>query len=161
MQFDWLMKRPHNGHYITHPPSERRMRDREELYNLLCRSPGISSKDKIDLIISMFRAQYEGSEFGGLHKHERRRLYEQEKGICYWCRKHVNFSEMTIEHKTPRADGGEDVWDNFSIAHGLCNHSRPDPMLVRMGLPHGKRDVGIDYELVQKMYHQDIDAPTQ
>lgn len=156
MKFDWMMARIKNGYPLYHAPSERRIRDREFLYNLLAKRPRMAMDVKIDDIISYFRAQYEGNQFGGLSKKQRRKLYEQEGGVCFWCKKILHYSEMTVEHINPRADGGEDVWENFTIAHGFCNSNRPDPMLVRMNLPTGKIPTGVDYDIAVKMYREDV-----
>jgi len=53
-------------------------------------------------------------------------LSKQNDGIvpCFVCKRHVNPSAATIEHKTPLSKGGSDEMDNLSISHWFCNTRR-------------------------------------
>lgn len=52
---------------------------------------------------------------------------------CHWCGGEMDFqwavgnsnSEFaSIEHLTPRSEGGSDDYDNLRLAHLRCNHAR-------------------------------------
>lgn len=56
---------------------------------------------------------------------KRRRLIELHKGKCAYCGAvcdvNVPVRMPTTEHRTPRARGGTDAWDNLALACFRCN----------------------------------------
>lgn len=66
----------------------------------------------------------------GMHAVERwlyfrRRIWERDAGICGLCGEAVALSPvMHLDHIVQRHDGGADHWDNFRIAHAVCNMRR-------------------------------------
>lgn len=51
----------------------------------------------------------------------RLRIYQEAGGACALCGTVVAFDEMTIDHVTALARGGEDVYENLQLAHHSCN----------------------------------------
>jgi len=71
----------------------------------------------------------------------RRRLFDQQGGLCVWCRKPMRLDNRrrngmpardfaTFEHLTRRRDGGKDGEGNCALSHAKCNRARE-----RMGRP--------------------------
>ncbi len=60
----------------------------------------------------------------------RRNIYERDGGGCQYCGRHIDRSEFTLEHVTPRCRGGTSTWENIVLSCLRCN--------VRKGsrLPH-------------------------
>ena len=48
-------------------------------------------------------------------------LYGMQDGVCAGCGHPFMFRNMTIDHKTPRAKGGQDVKENLQLLCGACN----------------------------------------
>lgn len=42
-------------------------------------------------------------------------------GICYYCEKHVDVSELTMDHKVPIARGGSSSRENIVPSCKACN----------------------------------------
>jgi 5-methylcytosine-specific restriction endonuclease McrA len=43
---------------------------------------------------------------------------------CWVCRQHVAPEDATLEHITPRSEGGNSHQANLAISHLLCNQQR-------------------------------------
>lgn len=43
---------------------------------------------------------------------------------CWVCRQHVEPADATLEHITPRSEGGSSHLENLAISHGRCNQQR-------------------------------------
>ena len=43
---------------------------------------------------------------------------------CWVCREPVLLEDATLEHITPRVDGGSSHAENLAISHRWCNHDR-------------------------------------
>lgn len=44
---------------------------------------------------------------------------------CYLCRRITNDAKLlSVEHKTPRSQGGTDAMSNLVLAHRSCNYAR-------------------------------------
>lgn len=61
--------------------------------------------------------------------HMRTRLAEAQNWRCCWCGKHCvpesnKHNSATIEHVTPRSQGGTDTWENFAMSCNHCNQAR-------------------------------------
>ncbi len=54
----------------------------------------------------------------------RAELYARDHGICGLCDGRVHPSEFQLDHKHPRARGGEHTRANLHTAHPLCNQSK-------------------------------------
>lgn len=49
----------------------------------------------------------------------RKRLYEEQQGICNGCKNHYLFKDMTLDHIVPRSRGGTNKIENLQL---LCHH---------------------------------------
>lgn len=112
-------------------PSERRIEDRKKLYNIICGSG--TSLYKIDEMINYFRNKYEGDNWTGLGKKGRIQLFLKYKGRCMWCHEKLTITNFTVEHITPRIEGGTDDFDNLGIAHLECNNNRQNVAITKGG----------------------------
>jgi len=57
------------------------------------------------------------------------RLAEAQNWRCCWCGQHCvpesnKHNSATIEHVTPRSQGGTDTWENFAMSCNRCNQAR-------------------------------------
>lgn len=43
---------------------------------------------------------------------------------CYLCLKPIEFGQDCIEHKTPLARGGSNLYENLAVAHRSCNNRK-------------------------------------
>lgn len=69
-----------------------------------------------------------------------RRIYDRDGGICYICGLPCNYDDFyykngafcigakypTIDHVIPRSKGGQNTFDNFKLAHMICNSLKGD-----------------------------------
>lgn len=51
----------------------------------------------------------------------RRRVYERDGGVCWWCGGAVEWASLEAGHLIPRYLGGEDTTSNVVAMHSLCN----------------------------------------
>lgn len=69
------------------------------------------------------RARIKGNE--GYHTVEDiRLLYEQQKGLCYYCTQPVTWENRHDDHKQPVSRGGSNWPDNIAITCPTCNISK-------------------------------------
>jgi 5-methylcytosine-specific restriction endonuclease McrA len=59
----------------------------------------------------------------------RTRLAEAQNWRCCWCGRHASIfrsrrDSATIEHVTPKSEGGTDAWENLAMSCARCNSSR-------------------------------------
>ena len=54
-------------------------------------------------------------------KLNRRNIYARDANRCQYCGKHVSTRELTLDHVTPRVQGGENSWTNLVCACVPCN----------------------------------------
>jgi 5-methylcytosine-specific restriction endonuclease McrA len=54
-------------------------------------------------------------------KLNRRNLFARDRSQCQYCGKHFPTSELTLDHVTPRTQGGGDTWENLVCACVRCN----------------------------------------
>jgi 5-methylcytosine-specific restriction endonuclease McrA len=66
----------------------------------------------------------------------RRTLYKRDKMTCQYCGAQPGSEELTIDHVTPRAQGGLTTWENCVLACVECNRKKADrtPKQARMKL---------------------------
>lgn len=85
-----------------------------------------------DFRSSRHNSQYESQPHAIIHevpakqgpKSKRQRLYDEQKGICYYCKRLIQFSNWTIEHKQPLSKGGKRNKDNEVGACRTCNNAK-------------------------------------
>lgn len=56
----------------------------------------------------------------------RRTLYKRDKMMCQYCGAQPGSEELTIDHVTPRAQGGLTTWENCVLACVECNRFKAD-----------------------------------
>jgi 5-methylcytosine-specific restriction endonuclease McrA len=56
-----------------------------------------------------------------LVKLNRRNLFARDRNQCQYCGRHFPTSELSIDHVLPRAQGGQDTWENLVCACVKCN----------------------------------------
>jgi 5-methylcytosine-specific restriction endonuclease McrA len=54
-------------------------------------------------------------------KLNRRNLFARDRNQCQYCGRHFTTSDLSIDHVTPRAQGGLDTWENLVCACIKCN----------------------------------------
>ncbi|MHC4948372.1 MAG: HNH endonuclease [Planctomycetota bacterium] len=54
-------------------------------------------------------------------KLNRRNLYARDGNRCQYCGRHFPTKELTLDHVTPRVQGGEHTWGNLVCACVRCN----------------------------------------
>ena len=54
-------------------------------------------------------------------KLNRRNIYARDGSRCQYCGKHFSTRELTLDHITPRVQGGENTWTNLVCACVKCN----------------------------------------
>jgi len=54
-------------------------------------------------------------------KLNRRNLFARDRNRCQYCGRSFSSSELSIDHVTPRAQGGADTWGNLVCACIACN----------------------------------------
>jgi 5-methylcytosine-specific restriction endonuclease McrA len=87
-------------------------------------------------------------QFNGFLRHEvrftRQSLLERDNHVCQYCGKHFPRSQLTIDHVVPQSRGGEDSWENLTVACLKCNvrkgnrtpHEAGMPLLRKPRKPH-------------------------
>ena len=56
----------------------------------------------------------------------KRKKYEEQKGICLFCKEHFEFSEMEGDHIIPWSKGGKTVYENLQMLCRMCNNTKSD-----------------------------------
>lgn len=64
----------------------------------------------------------------------RENVFARDKGKCQYCGCTVPRTDMTLEHVTPRAQGGTTRWDNVVIACFDCNQKKRDRTPAQAGM---------------------------
>jgi hypothetical protein len=66
----------------------------------------------------------------------RRNVFKRDRFTCQYCGRQPGGEELTIDHVTPRAQGGVSSWDNCVLACMECNTRKADrtPQQARMKL---------------------------
>ena len=71
----------------------------------------------------------------------RRNVFKRDRFTCQYCGKQPGSEDLTIDHVTPRAQGGTSTWGNCVLACIDCNARKADrtPQQARMPLRHTPR----------------------
>lgn len=59
-----------------------------------------------------------------VRRNKRIKKWREQRGQCYYCRKHLTQSETTYDHIIPQSEGGSEHYDNFVVACKKCNGTR-------------------------------------
>jgi hypothetical protein len=55
---------------------------------------------------------------------ERKALFVEQRGVCFFCGKECTWSGFTVDHIIPRCRGGTDDLENLKGACSECNYLR-------------------------------------
>jgi len=67
-------------------------------------------------------------------KLNRRNLFARDRNSCQYCGRHYPTSELSIDHVLPRAQGGQDTWENLVCACIRCNANKGGRTPVQAGM---------------------------
>ena len=68
-------------------------------------------------------------------KYSRQTLFERDGHICGYCGMEFDKKHLTIDHITPRAQGGKTTWANTISACFQCNNKKADKTPEQAGMP--------------------------
>lgn len=68
----------------------------------------------------------------------RRNLYKRDEMTCQYCGCQPGSQELTIDHVTPRAQGGITTWENCVLACVACNSRKADRTPKQAGMKLAK-----------------------
>ena len=76
-------------------------------------------------------------------KPSRAMIYKRDKNSCMYC---GSTRRLTIDHVIPRCKGGDDSWENLTVACSTCNTKKGDKLLEHTNMkllrkpraPHNK-----------------------
>ncbi len=54
-------------------------------------------------------------------KLNRRNIFARDKNVCQYCGHHFPTNELSLDHVTPRSQGGQSSWENLVCACTRCN----------------------------------------
>jgi len=93
-------------------------------------------------------------------RYNRSGVFKRDKNTCQYCLKQQKINLLTIDHVTPRAQGGITSWDNCVACCFDCNNKKADrtPKQAKMILINGKPQVPRsnilnEYELMQNKHN--------
>ena len=74
----------------------------------------------------------------------RRNIFKRDRFVCQYCGQQPAADELTLDHITPRSQGGESSWENCVLACVDCNHRKADRTPAQAGMklrrePHRPR----------------------
>lgn len=64
----------------------------------------------------------------------RRNIFKRDRYTCQYCGRQPGSEELTIDHVTPRSQGGESRWDNCVLACLPCNGRKADRTPQQAGM---------------------------
>lgn len=94
-------------------------------------------------------ARNDGKIIGNYVKLSREFLYYRDHALCMYCEKPLSFSEMTIDHVTPRVAGGEHKWENVVSACQDCNQAKGHKLPRGMWKPLVKPEKPTYWQLIK------------
>lgn len=69
----------------------------------------------------------------------RRNIFKRDRYTCQYCGRQPGSEELTIDHVTPRSQGGISSWDNCVLACVKCNSRKADRTPDQAGMPLAKK----------------------
>jgi 5-methylcytosine-specific restriction endonuclease McrA len=88
-----------------------------------------------------------------------RNIFLRDDYQCQYCGEHFHVRDLTLDHVTPRAQGGPDTWENLVTACKSCNGKKADrtPEEAGMVLLNRPRPATIhtSRHLMRKIGHRD------
>jgi 5-methylcytosine-specific restriction endonuclease McrA len=71
----------------------------------------------------------------------RRNIYKRDRYTCQYCGAQPGTEELTVDHVSPRAQGGISTWENCVLACVGCNKRKADRTPEQAGMPLRKKPV--------------------
>ena len=71
----------------------------------------------------------------------RRNIFKRDRFTCQYCGAQPGSEELTLDHVTPRAQGGESRWENCVLACLACNKRKADRTPQQAGMKLRKEPV--------------------
>jgi 5-methylcytosine-specific restriction endonuclease McrA len=65
----------------------------------------------------------------------RRNIYKRDRNTCQYCGERPGTEELTVDHVTPRSQGGISTWENCVLACVRCNHRKANRTPEQAGMP--------------------------
>jgi 5-methylcytosine-specific restriction endonuclease McrA len=65
----------------------------------------------------------------------RRNIFKRDRYTCQFCGRQPGTEELTIDHVTPRAQGGTSTWENCVLACLPCNSRKADRTPAQAKMP--------------------------
>ncbi len=86
---------------------------------------------------------------------KRLRIYVRDKFTCQYCGQREDARRLTLDHITPRAQGGRGVPENLATACLACNNRKGNrtPAQARMPLLTAQRALNVGLELVMLCHY--------
>ncbi len=86
---------------------------------------------------------------------KRLRIYVRDKFTCQYCGQREDARQLTLDHITPRAQGGRGVPENLATACLACNNRKGNrtPAQARMPLLTAQRALNVGLELVMLCHY--------
>lgn len=79
--------------------------------------------------------------------YNRRTIYRRDGNTCQYCRKKKPLSELSLDHVTPRCQGGKTTWENIVVACTDCNKKKAGRTPEEAGMKLLKQPRKPQYEL--------------
>lgn len=64
-----------------------------------------------------------------------RMLFRRDQHMCMYCGRQYGIADLTRDHVKPKAQGGEDMWENVVAACKRCNQAKADQTPEEAGMP--------------------------
>jgi hypothetical protein len=66
-------------------------------------------------------------------RYSRRNLFQRDRYTCQYCRRKFDKKNLTIDHVTPKSQGGRSEWTNVVACCKGCNTRKGDKTLKELG----------------------------
>ena len=108
------------------------LKDKAEIISFwghyLCWSNGKIQYPSIIRLKKYVKIRYTNTRFS------RKILIKRDRGICQYCDKKIDESQITIDHIIPKAKGGQTSFTNCVICCKLCNNKKGDSTLEQANM---------------------------
>lgn len=87
-----------------------------------------SSHDEVTNNKGVYEYLFDGKEkhlnLRAFTEKQKRKMYEEQNGVCPMCDKHFEIDEMEADHITPWSEGGKTELDNGQMLCITCNREK-------------------------------------
>ena len=64
----------------------------------------------------------------------KKNIWLRDGGQCQYCEKKISLSDATVDHVVPKSKGGENNWENVTLACSKCNQKKGNKLLENSSL---------------------------